>query len=341
MPQYGVLYGKLNALRSDFFLPSDLKKLEEISEYEQMVAYLSSRGMLPAEAESLPRMVERGLKERLLAKVRNFRFYLPGKESELFEYFLYKYDIYNLKILLALHFSKHDRDVAQFVFPETPLFDKYAFLVDRESFVDKDMLLAFSGTKIFPFLMHTYRNYKEKGDLFFLDTVLEDEYYQSLLKLVEEVRDRDLLRMVEYVLFVHDVIWGMRMHFVYKMSKEEIFYYLVLPLPSISADKIIGLFAVERVEEFVGRLKEVLSKSLSLQVREDTGDLEEIKQALRAGLMEFLWKNSLRLKPGSLSGIVAWIFYQEMAIERCASLLYDSFMRTGEVELGEKSVLGR
>ncbi len=341
MSQYGVLYGKLNALRSDFFLPSDLKKLEEIAEYDQMLAYLSTRGMVPPEAETLPRMVERRLKERLLGKIKNFQFYLPGKEADLFEYFLYKYDIYNLKILLALHFSKHDREVAQFVFPETPLFDKYAFLMDRESFVDKDMLLAFSGTKIFPFLMHTYRNYKEKGDLFFLDTVLEDEYYQSLLRLVEGVRDRDLLRMVEYVLLVHDVIWGMRMHFVYKMGKEEIFYYLVLPLPGISTDKIIGLFAVERVEEFVGRLKDVLFKFLPLEIKEEAKDLEQIKEALQVGLMGFLWRNSLGLKPSSLSGIVAWIFYQEMAIERCASLLYDRFIGRREVFSGEEPILTR
>ncbi len=329
MGHYAVLYGKLGAIRREFLSSKDLSSLEDQEEYEQAIRYLDSRGLLPKEGEKdlSPRSIERTLRERFLVKINSFRFYLPDPEQSIFKFFLYKYDIYNLKILLALHFSHHDRSVSEFVYRNTPLFRRYAFLIERESFLDKDLLLAFQGTAIFPFLMHTYRNYKQKGDLFFLDTVLEDEYYQHMLKFLDTMRDGKLKNVLVRVLLIHNIIWGMRMHFIYSMSKEEIFYYLVLPLPNFSSSEILGLFSVKRVSEFRDRLQRFLTKSAGLSQEIDLPlDLVGIKNKLQTILISDLERYSYSSDVQSLSGVVAWIFAQEMLLDRLRQILYRLFL---------------
>ncbi len=332
MRHYSVLYGKLGALRPDFLSPEDLQRMGEYADYDQVLSYLVSRNLVgKIEERPSPREIERALRERFLKKLKSFCLYLPGKESKFFEFLLYKYDIYNLKILLALHFSQHDRDVAKFVYANTPLFKRYAFLIDRESFVDKDLLLAFKGTPIFPFLMHTYRNYKEKGDLFFLDTVLEDEYYQKMLEVLREVKDEALTEVMAKVLLVHDVIWGMRMHFIYQMAREEIFYYLVLPIPKVPTQSILALFSAKRIGEFRDSLRTFLSRWVSdLKVEDLPGDLEGIKKRVWDGLLNFLWQHSFSLNVFSLSGVVAWIVAQEMLMDKVGFILYEKFLERME-----------
>ncbi len=336
MGHYAVLYGKLGAIKRDFLSPADVSQLEEMQNYEQAINYLVNKGVLKRIEQGgiSARQVERQLRENFLSKVNSFRFYLPGLERSFFEFLVYKYDIYNLKILLALHFSHHDREVAEFVYRNTPLFKRYAFLMDRESFLDKDLLLAFKGTAIFPFLMHAYRNYKQKGDLFFLDTVLEDEYYQHMLKILSGMRDAKLERVLSRVLLVHDIIWGMRMHFIYSMPKEEIFYYLVLPLPGISSSDLLNLFSVEGVMEFRDRLKSFLCDKM--RVFEDVefpSDLVGIKKILWDALMRELWSVSSSLDVLSLSGVLGWILCQEMMLDKVGFVLYRLFM--GEEKRGD------
>ncbi len=329
MGHYAVLYGKLGAIKGDFFSPADISRLEEMGDYGQAINYLVNRGLLRRAEQSgvSSRQVERQLRERFLSKVNSFRFYLPGLERSFFEFLLYKYDIYNLKILLALHFSHHDREVAEFVYRNTPLFRRYAFLMDKESFLDKDLLLAFKGTAIFPFLMHAYRNYKQKGDLFFLDTVLEDEYYQHMLKILSSMRDNKLTRVLSRVLLVHNIIWGMRMHFIYSMSKEEIFYYLVLPVPGVSSSDMLGLFSVKQVTEFRDKLKSFLHDKIRIfEEVEFPSELVGIKKALWDGLMKELWNVSLSLDVLSLSGVLSWILCQEMMLDKVSFILYSFFM---------------
>ncbi len=325
MRHYSALYGKLGALRDSFLNFDDIQRITDAADLSQAVSYLASKGLVRSDVLE-PKEIERQLRENFISRLINFMFYVAGPEKELFEFFLYKYDIYNLKILLALHFSKHDRDVANYVYHTTPLFKRYAFLIDRESIVDKDLLLAFNGTRIFPFLMHAYRHYKDKGDLFFLDTILEDEYYHALLEKIKSDKDRDLLDVFRYVLVVHNILWAVRLHFIYKLSKEEIYYYLVLPLPGIPTQRFMDLFSTDSLDDFKTRLEGFFPYVPGLNLGAKFDDIEDIKKRFWDALLEYLWHRSKSVLPFSLSGMVAWIFAQEMFLDKVSFILYEKYI---------------
>ncbi len=327
MRNYSAIYGKLGALRNDFLTGEDLITISSAKGFAGAVNCLVNKSLIIN--EELPKEIERRLKENFLAKVWSFLFYLPASDRSFLEFFLYKYDIYNLKILLALHFSEHDRQTTQFVYRHTPLFRRYAFLMDRERLVDKDILLAFRGTKIFPFLMHTYRSYKETGDVFFLDTVLEDAYYQKLLSIAQQENrgDLGLLDVIKHFLLVHNIIWGMRMHFIYKLRKEKIYYYLVLPLPTVPTHSLLALFETERVEDFKHKVLSFVKTYSKLPVFSSVDPtLDDIKKMFFDGLMEFLRRASRDVSPYSLRGMVAWILWEEMIIDKVSFILYERFL---------------
>ncbi len=330
MRHYSALYGKLGALRESFLNFDDIQRISDAADLSQAVSYMASKGLVRSDI-SKPKEIERQLRENFIAKLINFMFYVAGAEKELFEFFLYRYDIYNLKILLALHFSKHDRNVADYVYRTTPLFKRYAFLIDRENIVDKDLLLAFNGTRIFPFLMHAYRHYKDKGDLFFLDTILEDEYYHALLEKIKSDKDRDLLEVFRYVLVVHNILWALRLHFIYKFSREEIYYYLVLPLPGVPTQGFLELFSTDSLEDFKTKMEGFSPYVSGLNLRGKFEDLEDVKKKIWDALLEYLWHRSKSVSPFSLSGIVAWIFAQEMFLDKVSFILYEKYLAQNEM----------
>ncbi len=326
MRNYSVLYGKLSACRDRFLCLDDLNRLREENDWNVLLSILSKRLEISLEGNVSPMEVRKKIIERFLEKINIMRLYLPASAADVLSFLLYKYDIYNLKVLLALHFSHRDVEVSKFVYRKTLLYPRYAFLVDREVIVDKDILLAFRNTPIFPFLADTYRFYKEKSDLFFLDTVLEDGYYQTLLKMVsrEKGKDRLLLDVLRYILFVHNVLWGMRLKYVYGFQWGQIYYYLVLPLSQTPTELIMDLFSPSHIDGFISKLQQLLPLfyKLGLNVDEIKGSLEDIEDILIDSLIKFLWKESKKAMINSLSAIVAWMFCQDMLLDEVEKILY-------------------
>ena len=321
--QYAVIYGKLGAIKRDFITYEDMNKISSAETLEELASLFSTKQRLkidfnPGENSS-PINIERSIRAAFIDKVASFLHYLSSAQRSIFEYILYRYDLYNLKILLALHLSGHDEDIKRFVYPNTPLFKRYGFLLDKSVLVDKDLLSAFKGTPIFPFLMDAYRKYKESLDMFFLDTILDDSYYHQMLEIVINSKDNGLIRLWDIMLLVRNLEWGSRMKFLHKMRREEIFYYLVLPLPGINTDTLMACFSVASEKEFINRASEFLSR-FGFDKR-NLDNVPDFIYDLNMWREKYLKIASKDMNINSLLGVVAWCLLQERYIDNTSSKL--------------------
>ncbi len=322
--QYAVIYGKLGAIKDRFLSYTDIERINSAKTLEEIYSIVFSKeafsGFTPGSNEDIVE-IERFLRRVFINKVDSFLPYLSSSQRRIFEYILYRYDLHNLKILLALHLSGHDEDIRRFIYPNTPLFHRYGFLLDKSVLVDKDLLSAFRGTPIFPFLMDAYRKYKESLDMFFLDTILDDSYYHQMLDIILESNDKELVSLWDIILLARNLEWGSRMRFLHDMSREEIFYYLVLPLPWINTDSFMECFGVQSEPEFIDKAAKFLSR-----FGFDKRNLESVSDFITD--LQLWQEKKLRRISNSvnvmfLSGVIAWFLLQERYIDRISSKLQD------------------
>ena len=111
------------------------------------------------------------------------------------------------------------------------------------------------------------------------------------------------------------------MKFLHDMNREEIFYYLVLPLPNINTDVFMDCFSVDSEQVFIERASHFLKRfGFDSKNLNGLSDFIYALQIWQEGVLERASKN---MNIMSLTGVVAWCLLQERYIDRISNRLQE------------------
>jgi V/A-type H+-transporting ATPase subunit C len=199
--------------------------------------------------------IERILREVTAARFRRSAHTLRGKPRQVSTALLARWDLDNLEFALRLWHSKDTSLQDYLTFPsfvnDIPIYD----VVEAETL--EEIALILRHTPYFEPVSSSVRMYREKNSIFFVEIVLERDYYERLLSVIRELGGKDAAqaqRIVSAEIDLVNLSWLARLVEYYEVEPASFQAYMI-PAPSeISRRLAEPGVTTERLKDLRSRL---------------------------------------------------------------------------------------
>ncbi len=213
-----------------------------------------------------PEALEQHLTRLLLSEITILLRPLSGASRALVLYWMRKFDLANLKLILRGKLSDESRASLQ---SQLVNLGQYA-LLPTESLLrtenTAEFLRVLESTPFKQIAHSVFKIYSERQDLFALDASIEQGYFSGLQQHLEalEKSERDrLLPLVGGLIDQLNLSWLLRYRFTYGLAPAEAYYFTISGGYALDSQQLRALSQLNSVDEVIQQLPPALATRLA------------------------------------------------------------------------------
>ncbi len=178
---------------------------------------------------------------------------LSGEIKDLIAQFLEKYEIENIKAALRARKSERGEEVLRYIV-KAALPNRIPYISLFEADTVEDALTLLSGTPYLRPAMSALDDYREKKNLFPVETAMEIDFYRRLEEKVDKLsgRDRKIARkLIGLEIDQKNIEWLVRLKFYYDIPVADLLDYNIPGGESLGRQQLMEIFKAETVDDLL------------------------------------------------------------------------------------------
>ncbi|ACL70692.1 V-type ATPase subunit [Halothermothrix orenii] len=320
MISYAGVNAKVKALFGKMLSEEDYNNLINQKSVQDIFDYLYQNTHYREYLEELAgveihrRQLERTLKKNFIRDFKAILRYLTGPIRDFFKFFLIKFEIEDLKMLLRTSLIEHDEEYLKNTLVYMGIYEDIS--LDRLTSINNyhDLLEVFKGTQYYDTLERFEERYMKDKNLFPIEMTLDFNYFIKLAQLVRRLRGEDY-RIIRDLLGTQvdllNIQWIYRTKRYYNLNTEEILNYTIPIHYRLSAKDLKNLSQSSQEEEIFNYLSKTDYDELFSPVAHDKSILFE------KYFLSYLLKKAYHTKISGTSNvgvIISYTFIKEYEI---------------------------
>ena len=294
---------------------------------EALISSTTEERILPLQAAGLffltddqfdPEALEQHLTRLLLSEITILLRPLSGASRALVLYWMRKFDLANLKLILRGKLSDENRASLQ-----SQLVDLGRFaLLPTESLLrtenTAELLRVLESTPFRPIAHSVFKIYSERQDLFALDASIEQAYFSGLQQHLEalEKSERDrLLPLVGGLIDQLNLSWLLRYRFTYGLAPAEAYYFTIPGGYALDSRQLRTFSQLNSVDEVIQQLPPSLATQLAN--KQKISQIERILDRMTLHVAQHLLHRTLF----NLSKAIAYLHLRERQLSQIRGIL--------------------
>ncbi len=319
---YPYTYARVSAMKGKLIREDDYNrlmkmKISEITKFLQETEYRKEIDEMAVSHDKIP-LIEAALNRNMVRHFSKLRKIATGSLALLISSYLRRRDIQNLKTIIRGKLINAKEDyIKSLLIPVGDYDEKYLEELMKKENVE-EILTTLKGLK----LKDSLKDFKETGNLFEIENLLERYYYKNTAKFIETIPQGTLFReFLQIEIDILNITTLLRLK-KEKFGKEDINKYLLYGGKHLGQARLQKLVQMERAEDIVESLKATEYGKIIGEAEEAVkkGNLSEVEVVLNRYL---LGKTALLLHqhPLSIDVILGYMFAKEMEIRNLKTII--------------------
>ncbi|MCL2860560.1 MAG: V-type ATPase subunit [Oscillospiraceae bacterium] len=260
---FSAVNSKIHAMQKKLLKKEDFNKLIEANSFKDCISYLANNtgykeAFPKGEINNLRRKdIEKYLKANYVKNFEKLAHYFSGDYKEVVKILFMRYEIEDLKIIIRSKYrDKTSDEIKEFIMYENSLSSfNYNDLIKEKDIAG--VIQSLKNTKYFNHIYPLVKDIDEKG-LFALETSLDFKYFSQIRDIVKRIdkSDADIIQKeIGTYIDLLNLQWIYRGMKFYKISKEELFNYIIYDGYKLNNKVLKELCYAESIEQFVEMLE--------------------------------------------------------------------------------------
>lgn len=260
---FSAVNSKIHAMQKKLLKKDDFNKLIEANSFKDGISYLVNN---TGYGDAFPKAdlnkleiedIEKYLKGNYVKNFEKLAHYFYSDYKEVVKILFMRYEIEDLKTIIRSKYrNKTPEEIKKFIMYENKLSSfNYDDIVKEKDI--EGVIQSLKNTRYFKYVYPLVNVIDEKG-LFALETTLDFKYFSRIRDIVKKINKTDASIVQEAIGVYIDLLnlqWIYRGMKFYKISKEELFNYIIYDGYKLNNKVLKELCYAENIEQFIEMLR--------------------------------------------------------------------------------------